>query len=216
MLIKHSRGKLAKRLEKYLLKDAKLRKVLTAVKKDFAKSGLTAHNWEHIWRDTLNAVEIGEQEKVDMHIVLPAIVMHDIGFLWRASGKTHGAIGANKLPLFLKKHKINYSKEALEHMADCIRTHKGSMHDEKPLTLEAKVVADADLLDKFGPFGIYQRIRTFTEFDYDIEKILGRNNGMKTLRLETKTGKKIAERGRKEVVSFLEKLDKAQEAYRTN
>lgn len=215
MLLKHPRGKLAKRFDSYLSKDKKLRQVIAAVKKDFARSGLTAHNWEHIWRDVLNAMVIGEAEKADMEIVLPAALMHDIGFLWGASGKTHGAVGANKLPVFLKKHKISYSKEAVRRMADCIRTHKGSMHDERPATLEAKVIADADMLEKFGPFGIYQEIRTFGEFNYDIEHVIKRKKtNAKKLRLETKTGKRLAEPGRKMIVRYFEALDKEQEAYR--
>lgn len=214
MLLKYSKGQLAKKFTKYVANDSKLQKVVAAVKKDFDKSGLTAHNWEHIWRDALNAVVIGEAEKADIGIVLPAIVMHDIGFLYGAIGKTHGAIGAQKLPAFLKKHKIPYDKKSIMHMADCIRTHKGSMHNEKPETLEAKVVADADLLEKFGYFGIYQYIRTFTEFNYPLEKIIKRNEGMKTLRMETQTGKKLAEPGRKLIIDFFNKLDKAQNSYR--
>jgi HD superfamily phosphodiesterase len=214
MLLKYSKGQLAKKFTKYIANDSKLRKVVAAVKKDFDKSGLTAHNWEHIWRDALNAIIIGEAEKADMGIVLPAIVMHDIGFLYGAIGKTHGAIGAKKLSMFLRKNKISYDKESVAHMADCIRTHKGSMHNEKPETLEAKVVADADLLEKFGYFGIYQYIRTFTEFNYPLEKIIKRNEGMKTLRMETRTGKKLAEPGRKLIIDFFNELDKAQNSYR--
>ncbi len=214
MLLKQPKGQLAKKFSKYVANDPKLGKVVIAVKKDFDKSGLTAHNWEHIWRDTLNAIVIGEAEKADMTIVLPAIVMHDIGFLYGAIGKTHGAIGAEKLSTFLRKHKISYNKESIAHMAACIRTHKGSMHNEKPQTLEAKVVADADLLEKFGYFGIYQYIRTFTEFDYPLEKIIKRNEGMKTLRMETRTGKKFAEPGRKLIIDFFNKLDKALDPYR--
>ena len=214
MLLKYPKGKLARKFAKYITLDSKLRKVVVAVKRDFDKSGLTAHNWEHIWRDALNAVVIGEAEKADMKIVLPAIVMHDIGFLYGATGKTHGAIGAEKLPAFLKSHKISYDKESINRMAECIRTHKGSMHNEIPQTLEAKVVADADLLEKFGYFGIYQYIRTFTEFNYPLEKIIKRNEGMKTLRMETKTGKKLAEPGRKLIIDFFNKLDKALNAYR--
>lgn len=214
MLLKHPKGQLAKKFAQYVARDPKLRKVVAAVKKDFNKSDLTAHNWEHIWRDTLNAIVIGEAEKANMKIVLPAIVMHDIGFLYGAIGKTHGAIGAQKLPAFLKKHNISYDKVSVAHMAECIRTHKGSMHNEKPETLEAKVVADADLLEKFGYFGIYQYIRTFTEFDYPLEKIIKRNEGMKTLRMETQTGKKLADPGRKLIIDFFNQLDKALNSYR--
>lgn len=209
-----ARGELPRLFENYLTADERLRKVADAVREDFASSGLTAHNWEHIWRDTLNAIVIGEAEGADMGVVLPAILMHDIGFLWGATGKTHGAVGADRLAEFLDRHGIEFSDEESAHIAACIRTHKGSMHDESPETLEAKVVADADLLDKFGAFGVYSSIRTYTEFDYPIEKILDRRESFRTLSLETATGKAMAEPGRQFVLDFFEALDKAYEPYR--
>jgi uncharacterized protein len=214
MLLDNKKGELANKFEEYLAKDQRFSRVVEAVKKDFDESGLTAHNWEHIFRDALNAIVIGEKEGADMEIVMPAIVMHDIGFLYGATGKTHGAIGADKLPEFLSKHGIDYNKEEQEKLASCIRTHKGSMHNEAPESLEAKVVADADLLEKFGPLGVYQYIRTFTEFNKPLEDIISRKDSISTLSLETKTGKEIAERGRQYVSDFFESLDRAQDIYR--
>lgn len=214
MLLKNQHASLAKRLKYYVDSDAAFKKVFVAVKKNFDASGLTAHNWEHIWRDTLNAIVIGEAEKADMSIVLPAIVMHDIGFLYGGTGKTHGAIGADKLKGYLKKIKVTYPQAAVEHIAACIRTHKGSSHGENPETLEAKVVADADLLEKFGLFGVYQYIRTFTEFNRGIERVIQRKDEMKGLYLQTKTGKNLAEKGRKFVVDFFSRLDEAYEPYK--
>jgi len=114
-----------------------------------------------------------------MRVVLPAITMHDIGFLYGATGRTHGAIGAEKLAEYLQEGGVEYSAEIIQNIADCIRTHKGSMHNEKPGSLEAKVVADADLLEKFGPFGVYQNIRTFTEFNWPLEPVQDLFHGSK-------------------------------------
>lgn len=206
---------LPQKLEKYLESDTLLQQVSVYTKQRFdSASNLTAHNWEHIYRDTLNAIAIGEAEKADMTIVLPAIIMHDIGFLYGATGKTHGAIGAEKLPEYLKEGGIIFSTDMIDLLADCIRTHKGSMHGEVPETLEAKIVADADLLEKFGPFGIYQGLRTFGEFNYPIDKIIERLELTSELQLQTKTGQKFSESGRALVIDFARRLKEANKSYK--
>lgn len=207
-------GELAEKLTGYLAKDANYKAVFEYTKKRFEDAEhLPAHNWSHAYRDTLNAIVVGEAEGADMSIVLPAITMHDIGFLYGATGRTHGAIGADKLAEYLKEGGIEYPEEAIKKMADCIRTHKGSMHNEKPESLEAKVVADADLIEKFGPFGVYQNIRTFTEFNWPLEQNLERATEIFNLTLETDTGKRIAEPGRQFVADFYRELAEAYEPY---
>jgi HD superfamily phosphodiesterase len=135
------------KLQQYLDNDKQYAVVYEYTKKRFeAAVNLAAHNWEHAYRDTINAIVIGGAESADMHIVLPAITMHDIGFLYGATGKTHGAVGADRLPEYLCEVGVEYSENDIAKIAGCIRTHKGSMHNEKPESLEAKVVADADLL----------------------------------------------------------------------
>lgn len=205
---------LIKKLRSYIDSDQELGKIIDYTKRRFeAAKDLTAHNWAHAYRDTLNAIVIGEAEGADMSIVLPAAVMHDIGFLYGATGGTHGAVGADKLAEYLSEAGIELAESKKTAIADCIRTHKGSMHDEHPESLEAKVVADADLLEKFGPFGVYQTIRTYGEFDYPISKILARNAEFQTLSLETETGKKLAEEGRRYVTEFFDKLAEANKPY---
>ena len=217
MILKPTKPSLSKRLESYLKKDAKFRKVFGATKREFDASGLVAHNWEHIYRDTLNAIVIGEAERADMRVVLSAITMHDIGFLYGASGKTHCEVGAAKLPHYLRKIKVSYSPAITRRIADCIATHKGSMFQLKPETLEAKVVCDADLLEKFGPFGVYQTIRTWVEFDKGIESTIVklRGDNLPYLRMETKTGKKlVTDHAQKYRKDFASALDRAFEPYR--
>lgn len=214
-LLNNTPGELQAKLEQYLAADDKYKAVFEYTKRRFEEAThLPAHNWPHAYRDTLNAIVVGEAEAADMSIVLPAITMHDIGFLYGAAGKTHGAIGADKLAEYLRDGGIEYPEEVIKRMADCIRTHKGSMHNEKPETLEAKVVADADLLEKFGPFGVYQNIRTFTEFNWPLEQSLERQNEIFTLTLETETGKRLAEPGRQFVADFYIELGEAYEPYK--
>ncbi|HSX02144.1 MAG TPA: HD domain-containing protein [Candidatus Saccharimonadia bacterium] len=213
-LLNISYAVLQEKLDQYLDSDANFKAVFEYTQRRFeAATNLTAHNWAHCRRDTINAIVIGEAEKADMGIVLPAACMHDIGFLYGATGKTHGSVGADKLAGYLKEGGINYSIEAIEKLASCLRTHKGSMHQEKPESLEAKVVADADMLEKFGPFGVYQNIRTFGEFNRPLESNLERASEIFNLTLETPTGQRLAEPGRQFVADFYRELQEAAAPY---
>jgi HD superfamily phosphodiesterase len=208
---------LREKLQGYLENDEQYRAAYEYTKQRFNEAThLPAHNWAHAYRDTLNAIVIGEAEGANMRIVLPAITMHDIGFLYGADGRTHGSIGAEKLAEFLQGGGITYPQETLDKIASCIRTHKGSMHNEKPEGLEAKVVADADLVEKFGPIGVYQNIRTFTEFNWPLQKNLERASEIFNLTLETETGKRIVEPGRQFVADFYKQLAEATDPYVEN
>src|SRR5437868_1071182 len=114
---------LANKLQTYLHNNPDFQAIFEHTRHSFnAKSQLTAHNFEHAYRDTLNAIRIGEAEKADMEVVLPAAVMHDIGFLYGATGRTHAAIGAEKLEQFLEEGGIHLSESKRQAIADCIRT----------------------------------------------------------------------------------------------
>lgn len=180
------------KLTRYLESDSDFRAVYDYTKGRFDESSLGAHNFEHIYRDIINAIVIGEAEHADMEIVLPAMAMHDIGFLYGATGRTHGAVGADKLREFASDGNLPLSEDKLRHIADCIRTHKGNIHGEVPKTREAEVVSDADMLDKFGPVGIYQVTRVFTEFKQS-HAVTIENLGRTDRQLITQTGKQLAE-----------------------
>jgi HD superfamily phosphodiesterase len=214
-MITTSHDELREKLKAYLDRDPRLRSVVTYTKRRFGdEKKLTAHNWEHIYRDTLNAIVIGEAEGADMRVVLPAIVMHDIGYLY-GPPEGHGPRGADKLPAYLDDAGISYPVDEIAKQASCIRTHKGSMRDDRPDGLEAKVVADADLLEKFGAFGVYQAIRTMGEMDWPLRRILdfmlsGKGSA---LTLETETGRQLAEPGRRFVLDFFRELARAAAPY---
>ena len=75
------------------------------------------------------------------------------------------------------------------------------------------VVADADLLDKFGPLGVYQNIRSMAEFRRDFKASTERADSIERLTLQTETGKRLAEPGREYVKSFFSELREAAEPY---
>jgi hypothetical protein len=213
-VITTSHVELRSKLEAYLARGDRLRAAAAYTKQRFdAEKRLTAHNWEHISRDTLNAIVIGEAEGADMSVVLPAIVMHDIGYLF-GPAKDHGPRGAGRLPEFLGTGGISYSADEIAKLAGCIRTHKGSFTDSHPDGLEAKVVADADQLEKFGALGVYQNIRAWGEFDWPLAKVVEFGNGkFLELTLETETGRELAEPARRLVADFFQALKREAEPY---
>jgi len=202
------------KLQGYISRDGSYKAVYEYTMQSFnAANHLMAHNWEHAYRDTLNAIVIGEAEGADMGVVLPAATMHDIGFLYGADGPSHAKLGAEKVAEFLTNGGILYPPDVVDKIARCILTHKGSMFGDVPQSLEAKVVADADMLEKFGPVGVYQSIRTYTEFNWPLDQVIARSGKLADLTLETETGRKLAAKGRKFTADFFDALEAASAPY---
>jgi HD superfamily phosphodiesterase len=189
------------KLKKYL-EDKRLKNVHDGVKAAFEQRDLIAHNWDHIYRDTINAIWIGEAEGAAMEIVLPAIFLHDIGFLHNPDPAAHNIIGAQKCADWLS----GWSGADKKKISACILCHKGRTagFDTEPESLEAKVVHDADLLEKIGKIGILQGVRSFVEFglagltdhqDYkNLYTIVKRRIGFENADFYTKAGEDIAAR----------------------
>ena len=63
------------------------------------------------------------------------------------------------------------------------------------------------------PFGVYQSIRAWGEFDWPLARIIGFANRETPLTLETETGRQLAEPGRQFVIDFFRALKRAAEPY---
>ena len=187
---------------KNYLEIKRIKKVHDNVQTAFKQRPLIAHNWDHIYRDTINAIWIGEAEGADMEIVLPAILLHDIGFLHNPDPAVHNVIGAEKCVAWLD----DWCAADRKKIADCILTHKGQTagFNTAPENLEARVVHDADLLEKIGKIGILQGVRSYLEFglggltdhrDYkNLYAIVKRRASLDNVSFYTTAGSKIAAR----------------------
>lgn len=110
----------------------------------------TAHDREHIYRVLGNCIKIAENETdVDYDILLAAALLHDIGR--NGKKKKHNEIGAEMAEEFLKS--IDFPQEKVKPVCDAIRTHNNESYG-KQITLEAKILYDADKLDAIGIMGI--------------------------------------------------------------
>ena len=175
-----------------------------------------AHNWEHVRRDIVNCVEIGVSEGADMDIVLPAVVLHDLGYITHPdTPEDHPINGSRECYRYL----TGYKKEQQDRISSCILKHKGKFpgfdHAE-PETLEEMVVCDSDQIDKFGWVGLVQLIRVFAEHggkgnDWftTIPGMADAISHQKSIVLYTETGKQIAERLKDpDFLTISEKLSK--------
>jgi uncharacterized protein len=115
------------------------------------------HDWDHTLRVLNNARHLARAEQADLAVVEFAAVLHDIARPEELadSGQTcHAELGARKAAHLLRGLGLT-DPEFAERVAHCIRAHRFRRRgDEKPATLEARVVFDADKLDSIGAVGI--------------------------------------------------------------
>ena len=145
----------------------RIRDLYSRVKERYAKAHIIAHGIDHIERDLINALVIGETEECRMPIVTAAILLHDIGFLYDPSSDKHNEVGAHRCAEWLE----GWSESEKAEIAECIFRHKGVNEHwtTAPETIEQKIVCDADLLEKVGYIGVVQGLRVFIEFGASFE-----------------------------------------------
>ncbi len=154
-----------KKINYFIKKDQRIKKVYDYAKKKYLKANKPQHNWEHIIRDLYRGLVIAETIKdVNYSVLIPAIILHDIGVTESRDYKKHAEVGARITKRDLSK--MGYTKKEIEQIAHCVKLHK---ERGKPDTLESKIVFDADLLEKSGIGGIFSTYRA----QYESRKPIG-------------------------------------------
>ncbi|MCV0431310.1 HD domain-containing protein [Nitrosopumilus sp.] len=112
-----------------------------------------AHDFEHIMRVYKNAQKLCKQEKVNKKLVLCATLLHDVVSYPKSDNRSKNSSieSAKKSKTILKKY--NFSKEEIIIISDAIRDHSFSQN-KIPVTIEGKILQDADRLDALGAIGI--------------------------------------------------------------
>jgi 5'-deoxynucleotidase YfbR-like HD superfamily hydrolase len=154
-------------------------------------------NSEYRWNHTLRVAQFGkviaENEAADVEMIVAACLLHDVAWFDTnaENSREHGRIGSILARPFLDG--LGYSKEQLDTICYSIATH---VDVENPDTCEARIVSDADNVDRFGPYRILQWC--FSDID-DYEKLASKLSE-RILRLEkyreqnplfTATGKQL-------------------------
>ncbi len=112
-----------------------------------------AHDLEHVRRVVANARRLTTAEGADWKIVLPAAWLHDCVFIPKSSPdrKQASVLAAKQAAAWLEKH--GWPHGNLAEITHAIEAHSFSA-GITPLTLEAKVLQDADRLDALGAVGL--------------------------------------------------------------
>lgn len=112
-----------------------------------------AHDFSHILRVFRNAQIIGLRESADMQVLLWAALLHDAGSESKHSqGSEESESKRRKAADDLLK-KIGLPEVVRTKVLYAIEVHRFSK-GIKPVTLEAKILQDADRLDAIGAIGI--------------------------------------------------------------
>ncbi|MGL4991793.1 MAG: HD domain-containing protein [Sarcina sp.] len=130
------------------------------VKNELMNEG-SGHDYYHVERVYKNASYILKYEKdADEFIVKLTALLHDIDD-WKFS--ISNITNTSKVERFLNEQQLD--KKIIEKIITIIKTmsFKGGVVDSKQITLEGKIVQDADRLDAIGAIGI---ARAFTYGGY--------------------------------------------------
>jgi len=122
-------------------------------REQMAKLGL--HAWPHVQRVLHLCAVISKSESenatVDLEVLKLAALLHDVAkHLVKGNGSMdHGDVGASMAESFLES--LGLEEEKIRLVCHAIRFHT---HGGKPASIEAKILYDADFLDKLGAVGI--------------------------------------------------------------
>lgn len=207
------------------------KKQIIANTKDFVQQTLEnaegGHDWFHILRVWKNAKLIAKTENVNLFIVELGALLHDI-----ADSKFHNGdetIGPKIAREFLLSQQVD--EYTISHIENIIKniSFKGGNFDQQFLSEELKVLQDADRLDAIGAIGIarafnYGGFKNRALFNPEIKPNLNqtkeeyKHSAAPTInhfyekllllkdRMNTNTGKKLAEKRHTFMEDFLEQF----------
>lgn len=137
--------------------DTKHKKIIEIIQN---KLTCSAHNLDHIFRVYNLCLLIAKYEKdVDLEVLTPAALLHDIARVEESEDKTgeidHAVLGSKIAEAILRK--LDYQEETIQKIKHCIVVHRFRTGNE-PKTIEAKILFDSDKLDVIGASGV---ARTF-------------------------------------------------------
>jgi uncharacterized protein len=125
--------------------------------RDWYKLDDPVHGWSHIIRVTRMAERLAAAEQADMEIVRAAALLHDAeGGGADENRKEHQHASSSFAAQILSAE--GWSEDKIAAVQHCIRSHRFRDQSEKPQTLEAKVLFDADKLDAIGALGAVRAI----------------------------------------------------------
>jgi len=203
-----------------------IKKTEQFIKKEFSLEG-SGHDWWHIFRVWQIAKRIAKTEKADLFVVEMAALLHDLGdYKLEPDRKDRQAekVGKWLTQMKVKIQDTDHILHIITHMS-----YSKNVVSQQELSLEGKVVQDADRLDAIGAIGIarnfvydgYHGIQMYipdlkpntfkSNDDYKQREGVGINHFYEKLlllkdKMNTKTAKKLASQRHKYMEKFLEEF----------
>lgn len=147
-------------------------KVYIEARRRYAEVALFHHNFTHVMRDLYRALVIAAgEESVNYGILIPSVLLHDIGFCTAHFKELGHDEAGSRLAVEILRD-MEYTEDECEVVSHCIRAHKGKA--EHPRTLEAKILYDADVLEKAGLVFLIWGGKVISEFNESIHHFLKR------------------------------------------
>lgn len=109
------------------------------------------YRWEHTLRVTYWARLLAAEEGADAETCITASLFHDVSHFDCDDYRSHGERSAEIAEEYLARE--GYQKEFIRAVTYAVKSHVG---EKDPQTLEAKILQDADTLDRFGYIRILQ------------------------------------------------------------
>ncbi len=127
---------------------------LSRVAAQYCDSEGGCHGPDHTGRVHKTALHIGRHMNAKLDVLSAAALLHDIGR--RQETERHGLVCHAEKGAELARHilhDLHFSAAKIEEITHCIATHR-YRGDNIPVTMEAKILFDADKLDSIGAIGI--------------------------------------------------------------
>jgi len=112
-----------------------------------------AHDFSHILRVSRNARIIGLQEGADMQVLMLASLLHDVGPDKKAELAGDDCVSHSRKAVQEFLERIGLDVERSQKVIYAVEVHRYS-RGIVPVTLEARILQDADRLDAMGAIGI--------------------------------------------------------------
>ena len=107
------------------------------------------YRWEHTLRVAHWAWILAKEEKADIERNVIAALFHDVSHFVSKDYRKHGEKSAEIAMDFMLK--TAFPKDFAEDVSYAVKSHVG---ERNPKTVQAKILQDADTLDRFGYFRI--------------------------------------------------------------
>jgi len=198
------------------------------VKEKLANKGKGHHDWQHIQRVKNLAINIASKENADTFTVTLGALLHDVAD-WKFQENKDTETGMLIAKEWLGNQRVG--KKVIENVCDIVNnsSFKGVGVEDNLKSLEGQVVQDADRLDAMGAIGIgrtfaYGGSKNREMYNPNIEIKMAKsfedykNAGQTTInhfyekllllkgRMNTNTGRKIAEHRHKYMEKFLQEF----------